>query len=46
MEIQFENQVRYHGVIFDKRITWRLRMELIKAKAITAFIIFPIKVSD
>jgi hypothetical protein len=34
----FVNHVRYLGVIFDKRITWRLHIEMIEAKACRTFI--------
>jgi hypothetical protein len=37
-EIPFVNHVKYLGVIFDKRITWRLPIEVIKAKAFRTFI--------
>jgi hypothetical protein len=36
--IQFVNNVKYIGVIFDKRITWRLHIERIEAKAFRTFI--------
>jgi hypothetical protein len=36
--IPFVNHVKYLGVIFDKRITWRLHRELIEAKAFKIFI--------
>jgi hypothetical protein len=36
--IPFENNVKYLGVIFDKRITWRLHVEMIEAKAFRTFI--------
>jgi hypothetical protein len=36
--IPFVNNVKYLGVIFDKRITWRLHIEMIKAKAFRTFI--------
>jgi hypothetical protein len=36
--IPFINHVKYLGVIFDKRITWRLRIEMIEAKAFRSFI--------
>jgi hypothetical protein len=36
--IPFVNHVKYLGVIFDKRITWRLHIEMIKAKAFRTFI--------
>jgi hypothetical protein len=32
------NSVKYLGVIFDKRVTWRLHIEMIKAKAFRTFI--------
>jgi hypothetical protein len=31
--IPFVNHVKYLGVIFDKRITWRLHIEMTEAKA-------------
>jgi hypothetical protein len=34
----FVNEVRYLGVILDNRITWRLHIEIIEAKAFTTFI--------
>jgi hypothetical protein len=34
----FMNHVKYLGVNFDKRITWRLHIEMIEAKAFRAFI--------
>jgi hypothetical protein len=36
--IPFVNHVKYLGVIFDKRITWRLHIEMIEAKAFGTFI--------
>jgi uncharacterized protein YdgA (DUF945 family) len=36
--IPFVNHVKYLGVIFDKRFTWRLHIEMIKAKAFRTFI--------
>jgi hypothetical protein len=36
--IPFVNHVKYLDVIFDKRITWRLHLEMIEAKAFRAFI--------
>jgi hypothetical protein len=36
--IPFVHHVKYLGVIFDKRITWRLHIEMIEAKAFRAFI--------
>jgi hypothetical protein len=36
--IPFVNHVEYLGVISDKRITWRLHIEMIEAKAFVTFI--------
>jgi hypothetical protein len=36
--IAFINHVKYLGVTFDKRITWRLYIEMIEAKALRTFI--------
>jgi hypothetical protein len=36
--IPFVNNAKYIGVIFDKRITWRLHIERIEAKAFRTFI--------
>jgi hypothetical protein len=36
--ISFVNNVKYIGVIFDKKITWRLHIEMIEAKVFRAFI--------
>jgi hypothetical protein len=36
--IPFVNNVKYLGVIFDKRITWRLHIERIEAKAFLTFL--------
>jgi hypothetical protein len=36
--IPFVNNAKYLGVIFDKKITWRLHIEMIKAKAFRTFI--------
>jgi hypothetical protein len=36
--IPFVNSVKYIGVIFDKRVTWRLHIEMIEAKAFRTFI--------
>jgi hypothetical protein len=36
--ILFVSHVKYLGVIFDKRITWRLHIEMIEAKAFRTFI--------
>jgi DUF2075 family protein len=38
--IPFVNHVKYLGVIFDKKITWRLHKEIIEAKAFRTFITF------
>jgi hypothetical protein len=37
-DIPFVNSVKYLGVIFDKRVTWRLHIEIIEAKAFRTFI--------
>jgi hypothetical protein len=34
----FVNDVKYLGMIFGKRITWKLRMEMMEAKAFRTFI--------
>jgi hypothetical protein len=36
--IPFVNSVKYLGVIFDKKMTWRLHIEMIEAKAFRTFI--------
>jgi hypothetical protein len=36
--IHFVNYVKYLSVIFDKRITWRLHLEMIEAKALRTFV--------
>jgi hypothetical protein len=36
--IPFVNSVKYLGVIFDKRMTWKLHIETIEAKAFRTFI--------
>jgi hypothetical protein len=36
--IPFVNHVKYLGVIFDKRTTWRLHIEITEAKAFRRFI--------
>jgi hypothetical protein len=36
--ILFVNHVKYLGVTFDKRITWRLHIEMIEAKTFKTFI--------
>jgi hypothetical protein len=36
--IPFENSVKYLGVIFDKKITWRPHIEMNEAKAFRTFI--------
>jgi hypothetical protein len=35
--IPFDNHVKYLGVIFDKRIAWRLHIDMIEAKAVRTF---------
>jgi hypothetical protein len=37
LDIPFVNSVKYFGVIFDKKITWRLHMQKIKTKAFRTF---------
>jgi hypothetical protein len=36
--IPFVNSVKYLGVLFDKRLTWRLHIEMIEVKAFRTFI--------
>jgi hypothetical protein len=36
--IPFVNNVQYLGVLFDKRMTWRLHIQMIEAKAFRTFI--------
>jgi hypothetical protein len=36
--VPFVNRVKYLGVIFDKRIIWRLYIEMTEAKAFRTFI--------
>jgi hypothetical protein len=36
--IPFVNSVKYVGIVFDKRLTWRLHIETIEAKAFRTFI--------
>jgi hypothetical protein len=38
--IPFVNHVKYLGVIFDKRITWRLHIEMIEAKTFRTHLLF------
>jgi hypothetical protein len=38
MEYPFVNHIKYLGVIFDKRIAWRLHIEMTEAKALRTFI--------
>jgi hypothetical protein len=33
--IPFVNDIKYLGVVFDKKITWRLHIQMIEAKAFT-----------
>jgi hypothetical protein len=37
-DIQFVNSIKYLGVIFDKKVTWRLHIQMIEAKALRTFI--------
>jgi hypothetical protein len=37
-KIRFVNSVKYLGVVFDKRMTWRLHIETIEAKTFKPFI--------
>jgi hypothetical protein len=37
-KIPFVHHVKYIGVIFDKRITWRFHTEMIETKAFRTFI--------
>jgi hypothetical protein len=39
INIPFVNNAKYLGVIFDKKITWRLHIAMIEAKAFRIFII-------
>jgi hypothetical protein len=36
--IPFVNSVKYISIIFDETVTWRLHMEMMKAKALRTFI--------
>jgi hypothetical protein len=36
--IPFVNSVKYLGVLFDKRMTWRVHIQIIEAKAFRTFI--------
>jgi hypothetical protein len=36
--IPFENHAKYLGVILDRKITWRLHLETIEAKAFRTFL--------
>jgi hypothetical protein len=38
-DIPFENNVKYLGVIFGKKITWKLHIETIEAKAFRTIIL-------
>jgi hypothetical protein len=38
IDIRFVNNVKYPGVIFDRKITWRLHIEMIEAKAFRTLI--------
>jgi hypothetical protein len=44
--VPFVNSVKYLGAIFDIRITWRLHIEMIEAKAFRTFIRIYSEVSD
>jgi hypothetical protein len=37
-DIPFVNSPKYLGVIFDRKVTWRLRIEMIEDKAFRTFI--------
>jgi hypothetical protein len=37
-KISFVNYVKYPGVVFDKRNSWRFHIEIIEAKAFRTFI--------
>jgi hypothetical protein len=37
-DIPFVNSIKYLGVIFDKKVTWRLHIQMIEAKAFRTFI--------
>jgi hypothetical protein len=37
-DIPFVNSINYFGVIFDGKVTWRLHIEMIDAKAFRTFI--------
>jgi hypothetical protein len=36
--IPFVNNIKYVGVIFDKKITWRIHIQMIEAKAFRTFL--------
>jgi hypothetical protein len=38
MKLPFVNSVKYHGVIFDEKVTWRLHIEMIETKDFRTFI--------
>jgi hypothetical protein len=38
MEVPFINNVKYLGVIFDRKMTWRLHIERTAVKALAAYI--------
>jgi hypothetical protein len=45
--IPFLNSVKYLGIIFDKKMTWRLHIEALEAKAIRTFIrMYPLLKSE
>jgi hypothetical protein len=37
-DIPFVNSIKYLGLIFDKKVTWRLHIQMIEAKAFRTFI--------
>jgi hypothetical protein len=37
-DFPFVNSVKYRGVLFDKRMIWRLHIQMIEAKAFRTFI--------
>jgi hypothetical protein len=46
-DIPFVNSVKYLGIIFDKKMAWRLHIKTIEAKAIRTFIrIYPLLKSE
>jgi len=37
-DIPFVNRIKYFGVIFDRKITWRLYVKTITAKSVITFL--------